>query len=107
MLFDELEVKVFVGDGAYTLYDEQGEIHFKMEPTNAEELNALNPKSADAICRRAKASLEDHILTITPSVDCLTKSITVKVNPGWKVDGDANITLNGEPVTVKILRVSE
>ncbi len=107
MRFDELEVKVFVGDGEYTLYDEQGEIHFKMEPTNAEELNALNPKSVDSICRKAKASFEDHILTITPSADCLTKSITVKVNYGWKVEGNARIALNGEPVTVKIVPVSE
>ena len=84
------------------MYDEQGEIHFKMEPANIEELNALNPDSAEGILRKIKSAREDHVLTITPSADCVTKSVTVKVSKGWKVDGGDTVTLNGEPVTVNI-----
>ena len=81
MQFDELEVKVFVGEGKYTLYDEQGSVYFVMQKDE-----------------------EAYTLTVRPSENCTTKTITISVNDGWKIDGNAQIGLNGESVTVKLVK---
>ncbi|MCM1306523.1 MAG: hypothetical protein NC037_03270 [Bacteroides sp.] len=74
--FDEIELRVFVGEGKYTMHDEQGSIAFDMQ------------KDGDG-----------YILKITPSADSTTKSITVTANDGYTPDVDT-VPLNGEPVTV-------
>ena len=77
--FDEIEVRVFVGEGAYTMYDEVGSIAFDMR------------KDGDG-----------YILTLTPSDDCKTKSVTVTPDGGYAPVGGETVVLNGYPVTVSL-----
>ncbi len=82
MKFDRLEVRVFVGDCEYTMYDEIGRIDFSM-----------------------KKDGEAYTLEIIPDGDCETETVTVVPDRGWAVDGDAKIVIDGNPVAVKLVKV--
>ena len=79
--FDELEVRVFAGENKYTLFDKQGSIDFDL-----------------------KQSENGYTLTVTPSEDCVTKTVTIIPNAGFKVDGNEKISLDGTSKTVQIVK---
>ena len=79
--FDEIEVRVFVGEGTYTMYDEEGSIEFKL-----------------------KKSESVYELSITPSEGCITKMVKIIPNAGWKVDGEDKLYLIGEGQTIQIVK---
>ena len=75
--FDELDVRVFVGEGKYTMYDEVGSIDFTMTKDGA-----------------------GYRLDIAPSEDCITKSVKIIANDGYAVSGEPTVALEGKPVAV-------
>ena len=50
--FDELEIRLFAGEGEYTMHDEQGSIAFKLEKTS-----------------------DGYTLSVTPTADIITKKL--------------------------------
>ncbi len=75
--FDELDVRVFAGEGKYTMYDEVGSIDFTMTKDGA-----------------------GYRLNIAPSEDCITKSVKIIANDGYAVSGEPTVALEGKPVAV-------
>lgn len=79
--FDELDVRVYVGEGKYTMYDEVGKIDFVLSKDGA-----------------------GYDLAIYPSEDCKTKTVTIVANDGYAVAGSAEIALDGSAVHVGLVK---
>lgn len=84
MDFDEIETLVFVGEGSYTMYDEAGKIDFAMEKDGA-----------------------GYVLKITPSEDCITKSVKIIANDGYVAEDGDTVILGKSPVTVRLKRQNQ
>ncbi len=76
--FEDLEVKVFVGEGGYTLYDEQGSIKFELK----------------------KSGENKYTLTAVPSDDCRVERIRFIPTGGYEIIGEPSVELGGHPITV-------
>jgi len=67
--FDNLVVKVFAGEGEFTMFDEQGELKFEL-----------------------KKNGEEYLLEVEPSDDCKVKTLSFELSDGFKVfDGEAEV----------------
>ena len=79
MSFETLEVKLYEGEGSYTLYDEVGSLSFAMR------------KEGDG-----------YALTLSPSDDCTVKKLTLIASRGSFDNGEKRIELDVAKRDVKI-----
>ncbi len=76
--FYELEAIVCMGEGGYTLYDEQGSIRFELK----------------------KSGENKYTLTAVPSEDCAVERIRFIPMGGYEVIGEPSVELGGNSVAV-------
>lgn len=79
--FDALELKVFVGEGKYTMFDETGSIGFEITKDGA-----------------------NYRLTVTPSEDCKTRTVKISADNGWHLQSGDTVALDGNSVSVTLVK---